>query len=291
MKVKYEGSGNSNYTVRNVTSGLAGYNQTTTFIYQSEIVEPSSGTALASLQQMFCFSDVPFSAPLGGGVNHTVSVPAGAIKWTLVINASIPVGSGLNISYLLVSMVLDNSTLTSSNSTTNGSSVVMVVKSESTVLGTTTEGNITATTYYLLLSTQEEQAQQDAPVALVQVLDVAAVDGQLIKINHWMTPSIKSQSVEYVLGLSFPAFNRTVEYDPILSMGTLVQGSDGGKGGTNIGLIVGATVGITSGVIVVAGVILIATALSIYAKRKPRRCRLGGFVVGVGFVVQLRGRR
>lgn len=128
---------------------------------------------------------------------------------------------------------------------------------------------MTATTYYLPLLNQ----QQGESVALLEVLDWALVDGVLMAIDHSVIPSgntTTSGGTVYTLILQFPAFDNSIEYDPSLNLGIFVGPQSGSGGGSaDLGLIVGAAVGVSAAVIVIGFVITTATVGGIIlAKRR-----------------------
>jgi len=100
---------------------------------------------------------------------------------------------------------------------------------------------------------------------MLEVLDWALVDGRLMAIDHSVSPSSSSSSpttAVYTLLLHFPAFNSTLEYDPSLNLGLLV-GPQSNSDSPNIGLIVGATVGISVAVAVLGLAIITGTVMGI----------------------------
>lgn len=127
------------------------------------------------------------------------------------------------------------------------------------------------TTYYLpLINQQLEEQGKPGVVGLLEVLDWALVDGTLMAIEHSVSPSSSAATV-YTLLLHFPAFNSTLEYDPSLNLGLLV-GQQSNSGSPDIGLIVGATVGISVAVAILGLVITTGTVMGIIrVKRRHRK--------------------
>lgn len=118
------------------------------------------------------------------------------------------------------------------------------------------------TTYVLFLSGV-------SAVAEVEVFDLALFDGVLRPINHSVVVS-SANSSSYVLELTFPGgFNDSLYYDPSLGLGVLLGSADrGGGGDTNVGLIVGVTVGVGVAVLLVSGVIVGSIAVAWWRKKQ-----------------------
>jgi len=257
------GFSTTNFTMNHAMTMEAG-NTTTSYIYRSQLVTNSASNNNTTIQGwvglVFSFSNASQTASLYS-TTRTLEIPAGSVKWSIQINASAPFQDGLNMSFSL-------SDLSSSSSIAPPNATICSVTSNSS--------GITGTTYYLPLITQQEEP--GTPVGLLQVLDWALVDGRLMAIDYSVLPSSSSSSSSsagYTLVLQFPAFNRTLEYDPSVNLGLLVgqQSGSSSGGGPNIGLIVGATVGISVTVVVIGLIITIGMGVSI-ASRKRRHTKL-----------------
>jgi hypothetical protein len=118
-------------------------------------------------------------------------------------------------------------------------------------------------------------------VAQVQVFDVALVDGSFARINHSIG---MGENGTYKLVLVFPPFERTLSYDPSLSLGILLgsrSGDGNGGGGDNTALIVAVAVAVPIAVIVVVVVVLAAT-LVMWLRRRSRHSIARGDSINFG---------
>jgi len=231
----------SDYSVN--STGEAG---TTIFTYRSALVNISSNATVGSLDQVFSFSQSQ-QASLSKNI-----VPPASVKWSLIINTSIPLPA--------ISMTFSLADLSTSGKITNAT----LFRSTNS-----TSDDVTITTYYLPLV-------QGHAIALLKVLDSALVDGVFKAIAASVLPSgntTQGGGPIYTLTLHFPAFTSAIEYDPSLSMSTLVGPLTGGS--TDLGLILGTTVGISVGVILVLLIIVTGSIVGlILARRRKNQLRV-----------------
>jgi hypothetical protein len=198
------------------------------------------------LNQVFSFSNTSQQA-----YSTLVVLPA-AVKWSLQINASAPFQDGLSMSFSLS----DLSSLPMTTAPVTNS----IVHFTAVPYG---GSNITRmTTYYLPLFNHQQQGEQGQPVAVLEVLDWAIVDGMFVAINHSVTSVADGR---YILVLCFPAFNSTLEYDPSVNLGLLI-GHQSTSSSPDLSLIIGTIVGIGGAVVVVVLVIATAIVVAIVAK-------------------------
>lgn len=201
-----------------------------------------TNTVNGQLQQNYSFAEITQNISFAG---IPLAILPGSIKWSVNIRAiAAPFTKGINIGYDLTSL--------ESSSSTAISSLGPVTQ--------TTSNNLT--TYIITIS---------PGIAIkVQVLDVALVDGIIQTIQHSI--SYNNQSGITLL-LSFPPFNNTLEYDPVLNMvsiSTSGGGGGGNSGSSDTGLIVGLTVGLVGGAALLASGITIALLLLLMKKRTAK---------------------
>ena len=99
------------------------------------------------------------------------------------------------------------------------------------------------TTFFLPLASSS--------LASIELFDVALVDGSLEAIEHNISvvgTTSENGSLAYELELTFPAFERSLFYDPSLNLGVLVSGGKSG-GSDNTALVVAVAVVVPSVVI------------------------------------------
>jgi hypothetical protein len=99
--------------------------------------------------------------------------------------------------------------------------------------------------------------------ARIELFDFALVNNsaEAVPIEHAIiiqpsSSSGSSSSSEYMLELSFPAFEGSLEYDPSIGMGVVLGQNDDGGGGSDVGLIVGVAVAVPVAVALVLVVIV-----------------------------------
>ena len=186
------------YAVSNSTNG----NQTRV-TYASNLVNTATNTSQGSLQQSYTFSTSGYEVILPQQ-GSTLAVPAAAIKWNIVINASSTFSNGISLTFLLSDL--------SSLSATNASNII-------------TRSDNTSTTYYLPLAGKTQ-------VAVLENLNEAVIDGVLASVGHSLILLTTNSSgggggggggttTVYSLVLQFPPFSSSIDYDPLLNMGTL----------------------------------------------------------------------
>ncbi len=200
------------------------------------------------LAHQFSFHREATSGEFGG---DTFPIGAGTVKWSINItteaNDSLVGSDTIKLQYLLSDLA--------SSFAQAGSAKVS--KRPGFPLAN-------MTTYILFLS-------DGSAVAEVQVFDLALFDGVLRPINHSVVVSSSANSSSsYVLELAFPGgFNDSLYYDPSLGLGVLLGSDRGGGGGdTNVGLIVGVTVGVGVALLLVSGVIAVSIAVAWWRKKQ-----------------------
>lgn len=229
----------SGYQVNSTTGGSAG-SQSLDYAYRLFFVDPSSKTT-GTLDQTFTFSPTSRQATYAG---TSIMIPASTIKWSIDINTSIPFTDGLLFSYVVSGLS---------------------ASPQSNVSYTTTISN--STIYYLPLGSSASL------VAQVEVFNYAVVDGdQQVAIDH--SVSISPEAA-WVLHLGFPPFNRSLYYDPVVGLATLVSKSGSGGSGSDLGLIVGTAVGVSAAVCIVMTALIIIVAAAWYTARTKRRFEPG----------------
>jgi hypothetical protein len=183
-------------------------------------------------------------------------VPQGAVKWALSISGGWPFGpqtSSFTLQVLL-SLALGN----------RNSSTAQIKQ-----LANTPTDNIT--TYYIQLVGSLFAAQ-------LEMFDVALADGTLVPVNHSLAliqadnnNNEDDSSVEVQMSITINRFEAELEYDPSLSLVTLVEGNSGVGGGSSITWIIAVAVVVPVAVltvaIIVGGVLVMAYKKRAYAKR------------------------
>lgn len=235
-------------------------NSSSTYIYRTSISSSSTKLARATedtiLEQRFIFHRKQTAYEYQG---FEFIVPESAIKWTIAINSSEAFGAsveGIKLRYQLSTV----STYASDSSTL-------------TFVRLRNHPREGISTYILPSSSTSSSASDDRLALSVEVFDTAIVDDvEGTPIEHAVRYVALTQSAHaYVMELKFPAFNRSLFYDPSLSLGRLV-GSDpssSGGGGPDVGLIVGATVAVCGAVVVI--VVVVAVALIVARQRRVVR--------------------
>lgn len=196
------------------------------------------------------------------GVNFTVD--PGSLKWSISVMATPGEKGGNNSSS---SQGVRLAFLLLPDSVANGSSAL--APTDQQVLEFHDQPQKNMTTYLAPLGTSSGPSEQ-LVVIEVQVLDLALADGLALPINHSISSVTlpDSNTTAYELTLAFPPFDRTLEYDPSIGLGTLVQGGSGGSGSSNLGVIIGVSVAVP---VALLGVLLVvAVAILIGWRRKGR---------------------
>lgn len=191
-------------------------------------------------QSAYSFADVAFT------------VAAGAVKWSLNLSAADGVGAeGLTVRYRL---------------TTEQPRTPAKRSSETVIIEQRDYPKPNMTTYFLPSSSSVVGA-----VVSIVVFNVALIDGSYRKIEHDVLPLALNQStdgeVDYELELRFPPFDRTLFYDPNLSMGE-VLGKDISSSSADVGLIVGVVVAVSGAIILVLAVITVTAFITYHQRRK-----------------------
>jgi len=234
----------------------------TRYIYQSHLISATNATQ-GLLNQVYSFSTTSQQA------YSTLVIPPAAVKWSLRINASTPFQDGLNMTFSLSDLSFSTTAKAPSAAANSITHFTTVPYGGS---------NITRmTTYYLPLLNQQHD-EQGQPVAVLEVLDWAIVDGAFTTINHSIAPahtlSTTNGTLVYTLVLHFPAFNNTLEYDPSMNLAHLL-GQQSSSSSPDLGLIIGATVGI-GGAIVFVGLVIVTAIVVVIVLAKLQQSKLKG---------------
>jgi hypothetical protein len=251
-------------------------NATTSYVYNNSLLATGTNASIGALAQSFSFSHAQRQATFA---NANFTVPSGSVKWSIHISSLLPFPEGLVMTYLLSGLSSSSSTSAQGGNNNNNNSITIGTAN----MTTTHAGNIT--TYYLpLLSSSSSSSSSSLIImVLVEVFDVALIDGEYAAINHSIVSDPSSPALAS-LRLSFPAFNSSLEYDPTLGLGTLLGQSSGGGGGggTNMGLIVGTAVAIPLAVLVVVGVVVAASLWAMWHRRRMASQVSGSVTFGGG---------
>jgi hypothetical protein len=103
----------------------------------------------------------------------------------------------------------------------------------------------------------------------VEVFDVAIVDGEIVPlVQHSIA---RSQTGGYLLSVTFPAVERTLQYDPTISLGVLLpsatERASSGGGLSNMELMIGAGVAVPIA-LVLAVVVMVVGAVMMRRRRQ-----------------------
>lgn len=135
------------------------------------------------------------------------------------------------------------------------------------------------TTYILPVSSLAQDAEEAGRTATstaieVELFNVALVDNlSLVPINISIIPQTSTEDrTSFKLLITLPPFERSLSYDPSVSLGLLLQGNtqDGGGSSSNLALIIGVSLAIPGALLIVVLVAVVTTA-GIYMKRKKRQ--------------------
>lgn len=237
------------------TSETGGNGSLTSYSYRSFLIS-SNATLEATIDQTFSFANYERQVSVSGGLDisqKNITIPPSSIKWTIRINSSLAFVDGLNISYALSSLV------PMSTQANSRAPVRSVSASDNT------------TTFYIPLLSSSSGGGEES-VAVLQVFRAAIVDGILQPIGYHLISNPQANGTNYLLVLEFPPFTRSLDYDPIVSLGSLINTGEGSSGGgDNTGLIVGVTVGVTLAALIVLVVITVSTVIGIKMKRRRAR--------------------
>lgn len=223
----------TDFNVENSTQETSG-TQTITYSYTTSLVDSSSNTTIGTLVQTFSVANATTQSEFAG---TSFSIPAGAVKWSVDLDAFTPVSQGLSVSYQLPVFSLQSSA---------GGQIIAGGKS----------ANIT--TYFLTYGSSGSSSGSETAVE-VQVFDVALVDDATYEP---VTSEISGPSNDgtFTLVLTLPAFTTSLKYDPVVGLASLQSSSSSGGGGgssDNVGLIVGLAVGLPLGLLLL-GVLIAA---------------------------------
>jgi hypothetical protein len=255
--------------VRNETeSGQAEY--TTTYVYAARVDNTTQ------LEQAFTFHATNKSTQFAG---TSFTIGSGSVKWSVNLTRNIdnnadalsaPGSSeGITMKYRLASM-LDSSSRAEATS--------MAVASAMSVRKVSNSPHANMTTYFLSFGSADDDNKQAG--CAVELFDVALVDGSDVPvlISHEInivasTPP--SSDAEFELALHLPAFERSLVYDPSLSLGVLLGGGghDELGGDDNTGMIIAVAVVVPVAVVIVL-VVIVAGTLVLVQKRKREMAKL-----------------
>jgi hypothetical protein len=207
-----------------------------------------------AMVQTYTFHDQPVTTTFAG-----VSFPIqqGAVKWSVHLDTGDAGGmAALSVSYTLSSIL---SGATGGRKRLGPSAVTVTVETNTPVAN--------MTTYVLPLATDNSSV---TTVALLQVFDVAIIDGTVTTIGHNVSSVANGASVDYVLRLDFPSFTSTVRYDPSLGLGvvsaasaTKTTQSSSGSSSAAVGIGIGVALGLCGLVVV-----LVAVAAAVIVKKR-----------------------
>jgi len=218
----------------NIILANARNNETTSYTYRSLI---KNGT----LEQKFSFSSSEFNSKFA---DSCLLIPGRTTKWTILFNTSFPFTRQLKMKYKLSMLQLLPFSVASDLSL----NISSIMSSSSSKI----------TTYIIPLLSSALQPTGQLLVAQLVVLDLALVDGQrLAVVNHTIISS-PSDNTTLALVLTFPPISKSLEYDPVLGLGTLVTGSHQGGSSNNLAIIVGCSIGGSVAVLVVCLVVFLS---------------------------------
>jgi hypothetical protein len=195
-------------------------------------------------------------------------IAEGAVKWSVNFSSATNASAtrGITLRYRLSDIGPGSPPPLSRR--TRGSQLTVIERAEKTP-----RANMTS--YYLAVPTTDgTTAPAKVVVMVVEVFDVALVDeAAFVPIAHAVDVAPDSEGDHYELVLAFPAFNRSLFYDPSIGLGVLLGSSggrkgDGTTGGDDVGLIVGVVVAIGVAAVVVVAVVVAGVALGLWRKRR-----------------------
>ncbi|ELR18085.1 uncharacterized protein ACA1_367650 [Acanthamoeba castellanii str. Neff] len=236
------------WVASNATSGNSGVGRR----YEAQLGADTNAT------QVFAFS-ANSSAASFSGLEFVIA--PGSVKWSLNFTSNVDAAKGITLRYRL-------SDLSNSSATGPAGQLAVVRRSDNTP-----RANMTS--YYLAVPSSSTSA--GAVVMVVEVFDVALVDDAAFEpIAHAVDVVRGSNGDHYELVLAFPAFNRSLFYDPSIGLGVLL-GSGGG--GDDVGLIVGVVVAVGVAAVVVVAVIVAGVAIAVWRKRRDLHSGMVNFNV------------
>jgi hypothetical protein len=183
-----------------------------------------------------------------GGVHFPVR--AGAVKWSINFDSTTTGGfPAVALVYQLSSLAADGQR---KRAASNGS-----VSWESNT------PRQKMTTYYLPLASSSSSTMSTTTTlsVLLEVFDMALVDGTLVDIQHGVF-AVGPTTGNYVLRLEFPAFTSSLHYDPSIGLARTKEQSGGGSSsGEDAGLIAGLVVGLVGGACLLGVVAVVIVVL------------------------------
>lgn len=228
--------------------------------------------AYTNATQVFSFNANNASTASFSGRDFVIA--AGSVKWSVNFSSATNASAiqGVTLRYRL-SDIGPGSPPPSSYRAKRSQQLTVIERAENTP-----RANMTS--YYLAVPASDAPtASAEVVVMVVEMFDVALVDDTAFTpIAHAV--DVVSDS-HYELELVFPAFNRSLYYDPSLGLGVLLgssggRGDDFGGGGEDLGLIVGVAVGVgVAGVLVVS---VIVAGVVVAVRQKKRRQPLSSVV-------------
>jgi hypothetical protein len=233
----------------------------TTYVYLAQLDNTTS------LAQAYTFSTSASSRTFAG-TNFTVG--AAALKWSVNLTATesgdvlagIREAGGFTLRYQL-SNLLNASAAAQGGVDNNQNAQLVTTQSDTPEVG--------MTTYVVRVGA--------SAVVQLAVFDVAVIDDEVVTIRHSLeldsTSTNGTTTRNYTLELTFPAFNRSLYYDPSLGLGVLLGGSDGSGGGSsNTALIVAVAVAVPVAVVIVLAVIVVALVIGWRKTRSHKKSSL-----------------
>jgi len=222
----------------------------TTLVYSTTV----SGAQLA---MTYTFNNAPNKVGFAG---TELSIEPHSLKWSidLVADQSSNLSSN-NSQYPAGSR---NFTRFSYNVSQSSSAPIDTSNLKVTAVANVPAANMTS--YYLSLGQSSSSSEQQPNVIQLQVFDVALVDGDLKRIEH----SVNISQNSYLLVLLMPPFNKSAFYDPVLSLGVLVQ--SGTTTGSSNTLLIAVAVIVPTVVVGVVAIVVVST-IGIYLQKQHSR--------------------
>jgi hypothetical protein len=237
-------------TVRNETDAEDEHT-TTTYVYAARIDNATQ------LEQAFTFHATNKSTQFAG---TSFTIGSGSVKWSVNLtrnsddddlSSSSSSTEGISMKYRLTSMLGNSSHQVAATSSSTRASAVGGLS----VRKVSNSPHANMTTYFLSFAATDDDNDNDGQAGCaVELFDVALVDGSdvpvLISHEINIVNTTGSTSAEFELTLRFPPFERSLVYDPSLSLGVLVGGGGrnelGGSGGDdNMGMIIAVAVAVS----------------------------------------------
>jgi membrane-associated phospholipid phosphatase len=239
-----------------------------TYIYSALLADN-----VTTLEQSFAFHNQTSPTTFAG---LSFDITPGSLKWSINMTTSSSSSSSSHgnssCSGQAFTLRYKLSSLGAAGSASGNTTIDMSVN----VTKQTNEPRANMTTYLFPL----RRSSADSPnlAAKVVVFDVVVVDGVVVPlIGHSVNISSSvngTTSSDYVLVLQFPAFNRSLYYDPSLGLGVLLGAQAGGGHTTSTSssfLVVAVAVAIPVAVLAVIAALVIGTLLVRRNRRKAQK--------------------